>query len=358
MMKKIKVGILGATGYVGQRFVALLENHPFFEVVLLGASNKSKGYRYGDLMKKRWKLKESIPEYSKDFVIRDICNIEEISKEVDLVFCAVDMDKEQIKCLEESYAKKEVVVVSNNSAHRWTDDVPVIIPEVNKEHFSIIEKQKERLGTKKGFIVTKPNCSVQSYVPLIEALKEFKPVKINVCTYQAISGAGKTFDDFEEIIDNIIPYIKGEEEKSEKEPLKIWGKVENDKIISNKDITISAQCIRVPVSEGHMAAVSVKFKNKPTKEEIINKWENYKNLGYKLPHETEKFITYLKDDDRPQTNLDRNIENGMGISVGRLREDTIFDYKFIGLSHNTIRGAAGGAVLTAEVLYKEGYLEN
>lgn len=356
-MKKIKVGILGATGYVGQRFVTLLENHPFFEVVLLGASENSEGKRYGDLIKNRWKLKENIPEYSKDFIIKNIHNVEEVSKKVDLVFCAVDMKKDELKKLEEDYAKHEVVVVSNNSAHRWTEDVPVVIPEVNKHHFSILKKQKERLGTKKGFIVCKPNCSVQCYVPLIEALMEYEPDKINVVTYQAISGAGKTFDDFEEIIDNIIPYIGGEEEKSEKEPLKIWGKVENDKIVNNENITISAQCIRVPVSEGHMAAVSVSFKNKPTVEEILNKWENYSNLGYKLPHETDKFITYIDEENRPQTKLDRDTEKGMGIVAGRLREDSLYDYKFIGLAHNTIRGAAGGAVLTAEVLYKEGYLE-
>lgn len=355
-MEKIKVGILGATGYVGQRFVTLLDKHPYFEVKVLAASERSASKRYEDSIRDRWKIEEKIPDYAKDIVLKDVYDIEEIVKEVDLVFSAVDMSKEEIRKIEEAYAKKEVVVVSNNSAHRFTLDVPVVIPEVNSDHFKIIEKQKERLGTKKGFIVVKPNCSIQCYVPLIDALKEYEPYLINISTYQAISGAGKTFKDFPEIVDNIIPYIKGEEEKSEKEPLKIWGKVEGDRIVLNEDITISSQCLRVPVSEGHMATVSVKFKKKPTKDEIIAKWNNYPNLQYDLPSKTKKFITYFEDDFRPQTKLDRDLYDGMGIAVGRLREDPIFDYKFIGLSHNTIRGAAGGAILTAELLYKMGYL--
>lgn len=356
-MEKIKVGILGATGYVGQRFVTLLDKHPYFEVKVLAASERSASKRYEDSIRDRWKIEEKIPDYAKDIVLKDVYDIEEIVKEVDLVFSAVDMSKEEIRKIEEAYAKKEVVVVSNNSAHRFTLDVPVVIPEVNSDHFKIIEKQKERLGTKKGFIVVKPNCSIQCYVPLIDALKEYEPYLINISTYQAISGAGKTFKDFPEIVDNIIPYIKGEEEKSEKEPLKIWGKVEGDRIVLNEDITISSQCLRVPVSEGHMATVSVKFKKKPTKDEIISKWNSYGVLEYDLPHKTDKFIAYFEDDFRPQTKLDRDLYGGMGIAAGRLREDSIFDYKFIGLSHNTIRGAAGGAILTAELLYKMGYLD-
>lgn len=356
-MEKIKVGILGATGYVGQRFVTLLDKHPYFEVKVLAASERSASKRYEDSIRDRWKIEEKIPDYAKDIVLKDVYDIEEIVKEVDLVFSAVDMSKEEIRKIEEAYAKKEVVVVSNNSAHRFTLDVPVVIPEVNSDHFKIIEKQKERLGTKKGFIVVKPNCSIQCYVPLIDALREYEPYLINISTYQAISGAGKTFKDFPEIVDNIIPYIKKEEEKSEQEPLKIWGTIKNDEIVLNNNIKISAQCLRVPVSEGHMATVSVKFKKKPTKDEIIAKWNNYPNLQYDLPSKTKKFITYFEDDFRPQTKLDRDLYGGMGIAAGRLREDSIFDYKFIGLSHNTIRGAAGGAILTAELLYKMGYLD-
>lgn len=356
-MKKIRVGVLGATGYVGQRFITLLENHPYFEVVVVAASSRSAGQRYVDCINNIWKIKEKIPDYVKNMVLKDVYQIDDIAKEVSLIFIAVAMDKEEIKKLEEAYAKKEVVVISNNSVHRFTKDVPVVIPEINSKHFEIIKKQQARLETKKGFIVCKPNCSIQCYVPLIDALKEYQPYLINVSTYQAISGAGKTFETFKEIDDNIIPYIKGEEEKSEQEPLKIWGSINNNEIVLNEDIKISAQCLRVPVSEGHMATVSVKFKKKPTKEEIINKWNNYPNIPFDLPSKTEKFITYFEDDSRPQTKIDRDLENGMGISVGRLREDSIFDYKFIGLSHNTIRGAAGGAILTAELLYKMGYIK-
>ena len=357
-MNKIKTAVLGATGYVGQRFVTLLENHPYFEVTTLAASLESAGQRYEDRVKDRWKIEEKIPDYAKDIVLKDVYDIETISKEVKLIFIAVAMPKEEIQKLEEAYAKKEIIVISNNSANRFTKDVPVVIPEVNSDHFKIIKKQKERLGTKKGFIVCKPNCSIQCYVPLIEALKEYEPYLINVSTYQAISGAGKTFKDFKEIEDNIIPYIKKEEEKSEQEPLKIWGTIKNDEIVLNNNIKISAQCLRVPVSEGHMATVSVKFKKKPTKDEIIAKWNNYPNLQYDLPSKTKKFITYFEDDFRPQTKLDRDLYGGMGIAAGRLREDSIFDYKFIGLSHNTIRGAAGGAILTAELLYKMGYIKD
>lgn len=356
-MKKVKVGVLGATGYVGQRFVSLLDNHPFFEVVVLAASSSSEGKVYGELMEKRWKIDVSIPEYSKNMIVRNLNNVEEIAEEVELVFCAVNMPKEELKELEENYAKHEIVVVSNNSAHRGTFDVPVIIPEVNSNHFEVIESQKKRLGTNKGFIVAKPNCSIQCYVPLINALMEYEPYLINVSTYQAISGAGKTFDEFGEIIDNIIPYIGGEEEKSEMEPLKVWGDVIDGEIVSNKDITISAQCVRVPVSEGHLATVSVKFKKKTTMDEILSKWDSYNNNCSNLPHGTKKFITYLEEENRPQTKLDRGTQNGMGIVAGRLREDSVFDYKFVGLSHNTLRGAAGGALLVAELLYDMGYVK-
>ncbi|AAK78547.1 aspartate-semialdehyde dehydrogenase [Clostridium acetobutylicum] len=358
MNKKLRVGLLGGTGLVGQRFATLLDNHPYFEVTCIAASPRSAGQKYSDAVKGRWKLDIPMPEYIKDFIVKDIYDIDEISKEVDFVFCAVNMDKSEIKKIEENYAKHEIPVVSNNSAHRFTEDVPVIIPEINPEHLDIIPKQKERLGTKKGFIVAKPNCSIQSYVPAISALLEFKPTKILVCTYQAISGSGKTFEQFPEIVDNTIPYIPGEEQKSEDEPLKVWGHIEGNKIVSKKDPLITSQCIRVAVSDGHLAATFVSFENKPTKEQIVEKLKNYKGKPQllNLPTAPEQFITYFEDEFRPQPKLDRNIEKGMGISIGRLREDTLFDYKFVGLSHNALRGAAGGAVLTAELLYKEGYL--
>lgn len=358
MSKKLKVGILGATGFVGQRLVTLLENHPFFEIALLAASPRSCGKTYGDVLEGRWKLDTAMPEIVKDMVVRDLNEVEEISKVVDFVFCAVNMPKDEIKKIEEAYAKAETPVVSNNSAHRMTKDVPVIIPEINSEHLKVIEKQRKRLNTKRGFIVAKPNCSIQSYVPAINALMEFNPTKLVVSTYQAISGSGKTPKEWPEMNDNVIPYIGGEEEKSEQEPLKVWGDIVEDGIELSKSPVISAQCIRVPVTDGHLATVSVSFANKPSKEEIIEKWESFKGKPQelKLPHAPEKFLTYFEDDNRPQTKIDREIYGGMGVTIGRLREDNIFDYKFVCLSHNTLRGAAGGAVLMAELLYKEGYL--
>lgn len=359
MEKKLRVGVLGATGFVGQRLVTLLNEHPYFEVTVLAASPRSAGKVYEDLVGgDRWKLTTPMPEYVKKMVVRDLHNIDDIKNDVDFVFCAVNMDKEEIQKIEEAYAKAEVPVVSNNSAHRMTKDVPVIVPEINASHLEVIEAQRKRLGTKKGFIATKPNCSIQSYVPPLTALLEFKPTKVLVCTYQAISGAGKTFKDWPEMNDNVIPFIGGEETKSEVEPLKVWGHVEGDEIKFAEDITITSQCIRVPVSDGHLAAVFVSFEEKPTKEQILEKWANYKGTAQELelPLAPKQFITYFEDDNRPQTKLDRDIEKGMGITVGRLREDTLFDYKFVGLSHNTLRGAAGGAVLMAELLYKKGYL--
>lgn len=358
MSAKLKVGILGATGFVGQRFVTLLENHPYFEIAVLAASERSVGKTYYECIKDRWKLNLPIPENVKNMIIKNVNDVETISKEVDFVFCAVDMKKDEIKSIEEKYAKAETPVVSNNSAHRFTPDVPMVIPEINPEHFEIIEKQRKRLGTKYGFITAKPNCSIQSYVPALHALKEFGPKNVVVSTYQAISGAGKTFKDWPEIIDNVIPYIGGEEEKSENEPLKIWGAVDNDKIALAKTPLITTQCIRVPVSDGHLAAVYVSFEKKPTKEAILELWKNYSGEPQKfaLPNAPKQFITYMEEDNRPQTGLDRDLEKGMGISVGRLREDAMFDYKFVCLSHNTLRGAAGGAVLTAELLKAKGYL--
>ncbi len=360
-MKKIyNVGIIGATGMVGQRFITLLENHPYFKVTYLAASSNSKGLKYSEAVDGRWKMTSPIPESVKDLVVLDASlDAEEIAKSVDFVFCAVNMKKDEIKELEYKYAKLECPVVSNNSAHRHTEDVPMIIPEVNPEHIDIIKSQRERLNTKRGFIAVKSNCSLQSYVPLLAPLKEYGIEEVFVSTYQAISGAGKTFDTFPDILDNCIPFISGEEEKSEIEPLKIFGHIENNKIVSATDIKLSAQCVRVAVSDGHLATVFVKFKNKPTKEEIINKWNNLKSSidSLKLPSAPEKFITYFEEDNRPQPKLDRNLYNGMGISAGRLREDNIFDYKFVGLSHNTIRGAAGGAILLAELLEAKGYFD-
>lgn len=359
MNKKLKAGVLGGTGMVGQRFVTLLDNHPWFEVVLIAASERSAGRTYADAVEGRWKIDVPMPEKVKNIVVRNVTDISKAAEEVDIVFCAVDMKKDDIKELEEKYARAEIPVVSNNSAHRWTDDVPMIIPEVNPEHAAIIEKQKKRLGTKKGFIAVKSNCSLQSYVPPIHALMGYEPQKVLACTYQAISGAGKVFGDWPEIADNVIPYIGGEEEKSEKEPLKIWGRIEGDKIVNAAGPAITAQCYRVPVSDGHMAAVFASFKNKPSKDEIISIWKEFKGKPQqlKLPSAPAQFLTYFEQPDRPQTKLERNIQNGMGISVGRLREDSLFHYKFVCLSHNTIRGAAGGGVLMAELLKAEGYLE-
>lgn len=358
MSKKLKAGILGATGFVGQRLVTLLHDHPYFDIKVIAASERSAGKSYIDAINGKWKLTESIPDSVKSMTVKNLHNVCEITDEVDFVFCAVDMPKDEIKEIEERYAKAETPVISNNSANRFTPDVPVIIPEVNPEHLAILEKQKQRLGTRRGFIVAKPNCSIQSYVPAINALMDFKPSVISVCTYQAISGAGKTFADWPEMIDNVIPFISGEEEKSEQEPLKVWGYIEGSEIRKAVEPQITAQCIRVPAAEGHLAAVSVSFKNKPSVETIIECWKNYKGKPQllNLPNAPKQFLTYFNEDNRPQTKLDRNIEKGMGISIGRLREDSIFDHKFVCLSHNTLRGAAGGSVLTAELLAAEGYI--
>lgn len=360
-MKKYNVGIIGATGMVGQRFSLLLSDHPWFNVTALAASSSSAGKTLGEAVKGRWAMTEEIPQNLKDMVILDAeKDIDEIVSKVDFVFCAVNMKKDEIKALEEKYAKKECPVVSNNSAHRFTDDVPMIIPEINPEHLDVIPSQRERLGTKKGFIAVKSNCSLQSYVPALFPLDEkFGVDKVLVCTYQAISGAGKTFERWPEMIDNVIPYIGGEEEKSEKEPLKIWGKVEDGEIKLADSPKFTAQCIRVPVSDGHLAAVYVTFKNKPTKDEIINTWNEFKGdpQELELPHAPKQFLNYYTEDDMPQTKLCRTLENGMAVSIGRLREDTQYDYKFVCVSHNTLRGAAGGAVLLAELLCAKGYMD-
>nr|WP_308742741.1 aspartate-semialdehyde dehydrogenase [uncultured Anaerocolumna sp.] len=357
-MSKLKVGILGGTGMVGQRFVALLENHPWFEVVTVAASERSAGKTYEEAVGDRWKLNTPMPESVKKLIVKNVNSVDEVSQGVDFVFSAVDMTKEEIKAIEEAYAKTETPVVSNNSAHRWTPDVPMVVPEINPEHLAVIEDQKKRLGTERGFIVVKPNCSIQSYTPALHALKEFEPKIVVATTYQAISGAGKTFKDWPEMIDNVIPYIGGEEEKSEQEPLRIWGKVEKGEIVKAAAPIITTQCIRVPVSDGHTAAVFVSFEKKPTKEQIIKAWKEYKGLPQELnlPSAPEHFIQYLEEDNRPQVKLDKDYENGMGISLGRLREDRVYHYKFVGLSHNTLRGAAGGAVLIAELLKAKGYI--
>lgn len=359
MSEKLRVGILGATGMVGQRFISLLENHPWFEVVTVAASPRSAGKTYEEAVGGRWKMTTPMPEGVKNLVIKNVNEVEEVSKTVDFVFSAVDMSKDEIKAIEEAYAKTETPVVSNNSAHRWTEDVPMVIPEINPEHFEVIKFQKERLGTKKGFVAVKPNCSIQSYTPALDALKEFGPKLVVATTYQAISGAGKTFKDWPEMVENIIPYIGGEEEKSEQEPLKIWGHIENGKIVKAEGPVITTQCIRVPVLNGHTAAVFVNFEKKPTKEQIIERWRNYSGLPQELelPSAPKQFIQYMEEDNRPQVALDVDYENGFGVSLGRLREDTVFDYKFVGLSHNTVRGAAGGAVLCAELLKAQGYIE-
>ena len=357
-MKKYNVGIIGATGMVGQRFVNLLANHPWFNVVTLAASARSAGKGYEEAVGDKWAFETPIPANIKDMTVLDAeADMDKIASCVDFVFCAVNMDKAKIRALEEAYAKKEVPVVSNNSAHRFTADVPMIIPEVNPEHLDVIPSQRARLGTKRGFIAVKSNCSLQSYVPLLHPLKGFGVTEVAVCTYQAISGAGKTFATMPEILDNIIPYIGGEEEKSEKEPLKIWGKIVGDEIVSANSPAITAQCLRVPVSDGHTAAVFVKFDKKPTKEEILSAWANFKGepQELKLPSAPEQFLQYFEEDNRPQAKLDRMAGKGMSVTVGRLREDSIYDYKFVGLSHNTLRGAAGGAVLLAELLAAKGY---
>ena len=358
MEQKLRVGILGATGMVGQRFISLLENHPWFEVVTLAASPRSAGKTYEEAVGGRWKMDTPMPEAVKKLVVMNVNDVEHVASTVDFVFSAVDMSKDEIKAIEEAYAKTETPVVSNNSAHRWTPDVPMVVPEINPEHFDVIEFQKKRLGTKRGFIAVKPNCSIQSYAPVLTAWKEFEPYEVVATTYQAISGAGKTFKDWPEMEGNIIPFIGGEEEKSEQEPLRIWGKIENGVIVKATEPKITCQCIRVPVLNGHTAAVFVKFRKKPTKELLIEKLENFKGLPQELnlPSAPKQFIRYMTEDNRPQVTLDVNYENGMGINVGRLREDTIYDWKFVGLSHNTVRGAAGGAVLCAETLVAKKFI--
>lgn len=358
-MKKSRVAVLGATGMVGQRLLSLLEDHPYFEVVKLAASSRSAGQKYEDLMAGRWKLSTPLPEYTKDFVLYDVFDIDNVVVDVDLVFCAINLDKESLIKLEEDYAKREVVVVSNNSANRMKEDVPMIIPEINAEHLAVVPSQRKRLGTEKGFIVVKPNCSIQSYVPIFNAIKEFGVKEASICTYQAISGSGKTFAEWPEMVENIIPFIGGEEEKSEIEPLKIFGKVIDGKIVLDNTMKLSAQCIRVPVLDGHMAAVSFNLENNPGKEVLLEKISNFVSEidELQLPLSPTPFIKYYEEDNRPQPVLDRDNEKGMQITMGRLREDNLFDYKFVALSHNTIRGAAGGALQTAELVKKLGYLD-
>ncbi len=359
MDKKLRVGILGATGMVGQRFISLLEEHPWFEVVTVAASPRSAGKTYEDAVGERWKMKKPMPEGVKKLIVSDVNEVEKVAATVDFVFSAVDMSKDEIRAIEEAYAKTETPVVSNNSAHRWTPDVPMVIPEINPEHFEVIKDQRKRLGTTRGFIAVKPNCSIQSYAPCLAAWKEFGPKEVAATTYQAISGAGKTFKDWPEMVENIIPYIGGEEEKSEQEPLRVLGRVEGGQIVKAALPKITCQCIRVPVLDGHTAAVFINFEKKPSKEELIKKLVSYKGFPQEenLPSAPKQFIRYLEEDNRPQVSLDVDYENGMGISIGRLREDTLFDYKFVGLSHNTVRGAAGGAVLCAEALTAKGYIQ-
>ncbi|HJB85816.1 aspartate-semialdehyde dehydrogenase [Mordavella massiliensis] len=359
MDQKLRVGILGATGMVGQRFISLLENHPWFEVVTVAASPRSAGKTYEEAVGGRWKMTTPMPEAVKNLIVHNVNEVEEVAKTVDFVFSAVDMSKDEIRAIEEAYAKTETPVMSNNSAHRWTPDVPMVIPEINIDHFDVIADQKKRLGTTRGFIAVKPNCSIQSYAPCLAAWKEFEPTEVVATTYQAISGAGKTFKDWPEMVENIIPYIGGEEEKSEQEPLRVLGHIENGQIVKAQGPKITCQCVRVPVLNGHTAAVFIRFAKKPSKEELIEKLTSYRGFPQeaKLPSAPEQFIRYMEEDDRPQVNLDVDYEHGMGVSIGRLREDSIYDYKFIGLSHNTIRGAAGGAVLCAEALTAKGYIQ-
>ena len=358
MSDKLKVGILGGTGMVGQRFIALLENHPWFEVTTIAASPRSAGKTYAEAVGDRWKMTTPMPEAVKDLVVRNVNEVDEVAAGVDFVFSAVDMTKEEIRKIEEDYAKTETPVVSNNSAHRWTPDVPMVVPEINADHFAVIEAQRKRLGTKRGFVAVKPNCSIQSYAPVLTAWMEFEPYEVVATTYQAISGAGKTFKDWPEMVENVIPYIGGEEEKSEKEPLRIWGRVENGQIVPATEPVITCQCIRVPVLNGHTAAVFVKFRKKPAKEQLMEKLVNFKGLPQELqlPSAPKQFIRVMEEDDRPQVRLDVDYENGMGISVGRIREDSVYDWKFVGLSHNTVRGAAGGGILCAEALKALGYI--
>ena len=358
MEKKLRVGILGATGMVGQRFISLLEDHPWFQVVTVAASARSAGKTYEEAVGDRWKMTSPMPEAVKKLVVMNVAEVEKVASTVDFVFSAVDMTKDEIRAIEEAYAKTETPVVSNNSAHRWTPDVPMVIPEINPEHFAVIPFQRKRLGTTRGFVAVKPNCSIQSYTPALTAWKEFEPYEVVATTYQAISGAGKTFKDWPEMAENIIPYIGGEEEKSEQEPLRIWGTLEGGVIVKAKEPVITCQCIRVPVLDGHTAAVFVKFRKKPTKEQLIEKLVSFKGLPQELnlPSAPEQFIQYMEEDNRPQVTLDVDFGKGMGVSIGRLREDTVYDWKFVGLSHNTVRGAAGGAVLCAELLTEQGYI--
>ena len=359
-MKQYKVGVVGATGMVGQRFVTLMENHPWFNLEVVAASPRSAGKTYEEAVGSKWAMKTPMPESVKKMIVMDASKVEEVAAKVDFIFCAVNMKKDEIRALEEAYAKAECPVVSNNSAHRFTPDVPMVVPEINAQHIEIIADQRKRLGTKRGFIAVKSNCSLQSYVPALHPLMaDFGVDKCLVCTYQDISGAGKTFETFPEILDNVIPYIGGEEEKSEKEPLKLWGHIENGQIVPATRPSFTAQCLRVPVSDGHTAAVFVSFDKKPTKEQILEKWANFRGPAQELelPSAPKQFLHYFTEDDRPQPKLDRNLENGMAVSVGRLREDTQYDYKFVCMSHNTLRGAAGGAVLLAELLAAKGYLD-
>ena len=360
MSEKLKVGILGGTGMVGQRFISLLENHPWFEVTTIAASPRSAGKTYEDAVGDRWKMTTPMPEAVKKIVVMNVNEVEKVAAQVDFVFSAVDMTKEEIKKIEEEYAKTETPVVSNNSAHRWTPDVPMVVPEINPEHMKVIDFQKKRLGTTRGFVAVKPNCSIQSYAPVLTAWKEFEPTEVVATTYQAISGAGKTFKDWPEMVENIIPYIGGEEEKSEQEPLKVWGKVEDGRIVKAEGPAITAQCLRVPVSNGHTAAVFVSFRGEaPSMEQIKADWAGFKGRAQELdlPSAPKQFLHYFEEPDRPQAKLDRELEGGMAVSLGRLRPDTQYDYKFVGLSHNTLRGAAGGAVLLAELLCAEGYMD-
>ena len=359
-MKQYKVGIIGGTGMVGQRFITLMENHPWFQLTAIAASARSAGKSYEEAVEGRWALDIPMPEEAKKIVVLDAeADAEKLASMVDFCFCAVDMKKDEIRALEEKYAKLECPIVSNNSAHRWTDDVPMVVPEINAEHIEVIDAQRKRLGTKRGFIAVKSNCSLQSYVPALHPLRKYGISDVLVCTYQAISGAGKTFETFPDILDNVIPYIGGEEEKSEQEPLKLWGHIEGDKIVSANSPRFTAQCLRVPVSDGHMGAVFVRFEHKPSKEEILQAWKEFHGAAQERnrPSAPKQFLHYFEENDRPQPKLDRMLENGMAVSIGRLREDTQYDYKFVCLSHNTLRGAAGGAVLLAELLAAKGYFD-
>ena len=360
-MKKYRVGVIGATGMVGQRFVTLLERHPWFELVLVAASARSAGRTYEEAVRGRWLMKTPCPEGARKLTVYDAADVEAIAPQVDFVFCAIAASKQETRSLEEAYARAETPVVSNNSANRGVADVPMLIPEINHEHTAVIPAQRRRLGTERGFIAVKPNCSIQSYVPALTPLRDFGIEKISVCTYQAISGAGKTFETFPEILDNVIPYISGEEEKSEQEPLKIWGSVNADTsaVVPAMKPVISAQCLRVPVTDGHMAAVSVSFAQKPSEQAILEAWAKWQTLPQQLglPSAPEPFVKYMTEADRPQTRLDRDFERGMGVCVGRLRPDTLFDWRFVCLSHNTLRGAAGGGVLSAELLCAQAWIE-